>query len=308
MAGGERAGRRTALDHAHGVPTGGLGGDHAARAQHDERRVRETFALQALAQALQVGLRDRHRVGVDGRGRRAWKLADLRGHIGGERDEEVGDELAQALGHHALVRGIGEAVEEADRHRAHVARLELRGHPLDLGKVGRGEHAAVRAHALRNAEGEVGRHQRLRKLDLRVVHLVTMLVADAQHVAEAGGDEERGRQALALDQGIGDDGGGMHHHAVDLVRLEVGGFQHGMHTREEAFDEVVRRGERLVDGQAPGCIPQDNIREGAADIDCERIGHDLIPCEALARRGALLSSFQPSAREMRRAAPTTAST
>ena len=76
------------------------------------------LAREPVAQAAQIGLRDRHRVGVDARGRGAREFADLRGDIRRQRDEQVGQELADPLADGALVRRIGEAVEKADGERA----------------------------------------------------------------------------------------------------------------------------------------------------------------------------------------------
>ena len=73
------------------------------------------------------------------------------------------------------------------------------------------EHLAGREHALGDAEGQLARHQRLGKLDLRIEHLVAMLVADGEDVAEAFGDEQRGERALALDHRVGDDRGRVDH-------------------------------------------------------------------------------------------------
>ena len=67
-----------------------------------------------------------------------------------------------------------------------------------------------------------------------------MLVADAQDVAEALGDQQRGRLPLALDQRVGDDGRGVDDHPVDLARREARGREHGVDAGEESFDEIVR--------------------------------------------------------------------
>ncbi len=129
VTGGERARRRSALDHAHRVAPGGFGADHPAGAQHDQRRVGKLLARETVAQPAQIGLRDRHRVGVDARGRGARELADLRGDVRRQRDEQVGQELADPLADGALVRRIGEAVEKADGERAHIAGLAVPRRP-----------------------------------------------------------------------------------------------------------------------------------------------------------------------------------
>src|SRR5688572_30296208 len=119
-----------------------------------------------------------------------------------------------------------------------------------------------------------------------------MLVTDAQDVAKSLRDEQRRRRPLALDQGIGDDCRGVHDHPIHLAWHQTRPLEHGMNAGEETFDEVVRGGERLIHGQASGRVPEHDIGEGAADVHRQRIAQ---------------CCLHPSAREMRLAAPTTAS-
>ena len=101
--------------------------------------------------------------------------------------------------------------------------MQLRGDRIDLLHVGRA--STLPSARMRSSTPNVssGGDQRLGKLDLRIVHLVAMLVADAQDVAKALGDQQRGGRPLALDQRVGDDGGGVHDDAVDVARREPGG-------------------------------------------------------------------------------------
>ena len=87
------------------------------------------------------------------------------------------------------------------------------------------------------------------KLDLRIVHFIAMLVADMQDIAESFRDQQRRRPAFALDQRVGDDGGGVDHDAVDLARPDLGRLHHIGHAGEETLQQVVMGGQHLVDGE-----------------------------------------------------------
>jgi hypothetical protein len=133
--------------------------------------------------------------------------------------------------------------------RAPLARISTR-QLRDVLRASEPARSCRRPERAPDAEGQLARHQRLGELDLRVVHVVAVLVADREHVAEALGHDERRRQALPLDQRVGDDRGGMDHHAVDRIGCDAGLAQHGIDAPEEAFQQVVMRGQRLVDAEA----------------------------------------------------------
>ena len=119
-----------------------------------------------------------------------------------------------------------------------------------------------------------------------------MLVADMQDVAESFRDQQSRRLALALDQHVGDDGGGMDHDAIDIARADPGCLHHVRHAGEKSLQQVVMGGQHLVDGQHARRVTQHDVREGAADIDRERIRH--------------CCPFQPRSRDTLRAASMTA--
>ena len=275
MAGGERTGSRAALDHPHRVLARRLGPDHAAGGQHDQRRVGEALAAQPVAETLEIGLRDRHRIGVHRRGRGALIFADLRRDLRGGADEDAVELARQGGRDQRFVVRIGEAVQEADRDGMRAAGADLGREPGDVLRARRQRQRAVGEDALLQAEGQLARDQRLGELDLRIVHVVAVLIADREHVTEALGDDERRRQALALDQRVGHDRRGMDHDAVDRVGCDAGLAEHGIDAPEEALQQVVMRRQRLVDAEAAAGIAQDDVGEGAADVDGQRIGHAL---------------------------------
>ena len=219
------------------------GPDHAARAQHDERGAGEAFVLQPPLEPLEIGLGDRHRVGVHRRGRGAQVFADLRRDFRALRDAHRRQALAGSRARHAA----------RSRHCDSCAGSRCRPNSTPWRRSSRTSSSmsrslwpladrAVRVRALVDRERMLRSDQRLGKLDLRVVHVVAPLVADPQDVGEAAREHHRGARAFALDQRIGDDGRGVHDRAADVGRRQPRLGKHRMDAVEEAAQQVVGRG------------------------------------------------------------------
>ena len=110
--------------------------------------------------------------------------------------------------------------------------------------------------------------RRRRELDLEVVHVVPMLVADLEDVGEAPGRDERGRGRLALDERVRDQGRGVNDGCVDLLRVDARPPERRVHAAAESDEHVRRSGERLLDDDRPcSGVDEDDVGEGAADVD-----------------------------------------
>ena len=129
------------------------------------------------------------------------------------------------------------------------------------------EHPAVGERPLANSEGQFRHHQRIGKLDLRIEDVVSVLVADQQHVGEAVGHQKCDRAALAFDQRIGHHRGGMNDEAVDIGGGQAGFGENLTDATHEALDQIMRGRQGLVDDHAAIGRPQHDVRECAADID-----------------------------------------
>ena len=94
-------------------------------------------------------------------------------------------------------------MHQHDGERA-IARVERRPEPGPRRRrVERAQHLAVGRHPLVDLDDVAV--ERLGQDDLAREDVGPRLVADAQRVAEAGGDRQRDRLALALEQGVGGD-------------------------------------------------------------------------------------------------------
>ena len=129
---GERAGRRTALDHSHRNAPGRVDADHAAIAEHDQRRVGEAALLRVRASGVEIGPRDRHRIGVH---RRPSMCADIRGSAVRRRRTRrhrvrATSSAMQFAPPARSFAGLSKAVEKRDRDRdAHSWRVVPRRWP-----------------------------------------------------------------------------------------------------------------------------------------------------------------------------------
>src|SRR5207247_6578669 len=79
----------------------------------------------------------------------------------------------------------------------------------DRRHIERHPHLPVSRDALAHAYPPAPRHQRVGVLQEQIVDVVALLFAHLQRVAESCRGEQRGGRALAFDEGVGHQGGGM---------------------------------------------------------------------------------------------------
>ena len=188
-------------------------------------------------------------------------------------------------------------MHEDDRYRADAGfprRLEVGG---DGGKVGCHLDGAVGADALGHLDCVLEQHRRLD--DPPGEDVGPRLVADPQGIAEALCDEKEDPIALALEKGIGGDGGAHLHRGDIRGRDPFAGLQ--THQAANAGDGRLAEfgtilGEKLGRGD-PACrIARDDICERAASIYPEVpsardrcLCHVIVPraVDLLARRGSV---------------------
>jgi hypothetical protein len=91
----------------------------------------------------------------------------------------------------------------------------------------------------------------------------TVLAGDLQHVAEAARGDEPHHRAAPLDDGVGDRRGPVRDGGGPLVAEE----------RDQALDDAPGRVGRcrrdLAAAEPPGRLPDDEVRERAADVDAD---------------------------------------
>ena len=107
-----------------------------------------------------------------------------------ERRQMPGEQVADP----ALVLPVDIGVQEADGDRFHAGLAQLPRDPGDFLRIDRPRHPPVGQHPLIHPEAPLARHQGGGVFDLRVEHVVAVLVADMEHVAEPGGDQQPRRR------------------------------------------------------------------------------------------------------------------
>ena len=245
----------------------GGGGDHAATGEHHLRR-RQPGVARAVRQALEVATQERGQRRIDHRGRTALVLAEDAGGLVCGRHVPLGAVLSEELGHAALVRGVAEAPQEADRRG-----LEVAVEAFDLGQqavlVELLEHA-VGTGAFGNGHAQLPRDERRRVPGAQPVQLGAGLAAELLDVGEAGRGEERGPRDSPLEQRVGSN-----RHAVyeplHVGRAGAGAVEHRLDGGEDALRLVPRRARSLRGGQAV-VMEERGVGERAANVDPEEHG------------------------------------
>ena len=251
----------------------GLGGPEAAVGQHHPQRRGVSGARESGVEVAEVVPDERLHVGVDHRGAGALVFLDLRQHLRGGGHRELGGELSQEPRRLPFVLGVDVRVQEGDRDRAHPLRPHERDGGLDLLRRDRAKDVAVAVGALVDGDPQMPRDQRSRRIGPELVGRHPDVAAKLEHVAEAAGREQRGARALALDDRVRDQGGGVCDAARAGHVLRVDGAE-----CPQAFengDRGVGRGRQAlldVDG-AGALVVQDEIGERTPDVAAQPIRH-----------------------------------
>ncbi len=103
------------------------------------------------------------------------------------------------------------------------------------------------------------------------------MAADLEDVAEAGGGEQRGGRALALEDGVGG-GGGAVQHVAQGPGPGAGEAERFFDAGDEAGRGIVRRGRGLGDPEpAAPLVHEGHVGEGAADVERDGVARRSSP-------------------------------
>ena len=190
---------------------------------------------------------------------------------------------------------VEEGVEETDGDRLDVVPLDEVDGVVDV-LLAQGRHdGALRVDPLADLQAMVARHQHRGGVLEEVVEGGPRGAAQLQHVAKAPrGDEGRAR-ALALEQGVGHHGGGVGEEA-HVGRRETVALKGRGERVEDAAGEIARRGGDLHHRDLLATLlGEDDIGEGAADVDAEAPAHRRAPTP-LGLRGSAARASAKTAR------------
>ena len=170
-------------------------------------------AGQFAGHLVDVALEDGRQVGVDHRGVAARDVLDQRADLVRGRHLREAD-LARDAGGALLVAGGVPGVHEDDGHGADAAVVGGLHVAAQRGFVQVADHFAVGRHALVGLDHGLVEH--FRQHHVAVEQARTVLVGDAQAIAETAGGHQQRAFALALEQRVGGDRG-THLDALDLL-------------------------------------------------------------------------------------------
>ncbi len=274
LGGKDGAARGTRFDEPDREADRGLDRGQAAARQHQEERAEKALAAQQRVEISEVAADQRLDVGIGASRRKALVFAHLGRHVARQGDRHARQALGDNLASPALMRRIGEAVQKADRDGLDAAFCEAVGQRSNAVLVERHQHPAARVHPLAHREAQAARHERRRQVDIDVVLLEPVLVADLDRIAEALGRQQCGLGAFALDDRVGRES-----RPVNDDR-QFGGCERRFpqHDADRFEDGALRRrrGGQDLGAVAASARFERNIGERAADIYTEPcLGHTL---------------------------------
>ncbi len=248
---------------------GGVAAEAAVRL-HEQQARRNAGAVEAAAERAQVAGDDRHDIGVDDGRRGAFVFLDLRQHLEGDARFEIGRLACHDLLDHQLVARIGEGIEQADGDRLDLLGEQGVDGPFGVARLERPLDAAARIDPLVDDLAEIALDQRRGLLPGEVVELGHAERADLQHVAKALGRYQPDAGALVFEDGVGG-----HRRAVadllDHVAGEAGLLEQLAQPLDDRLGIVADAGGDLLGVDGAVGAQQDDVGEGAADIDADAI-------------------------------------
>ena len=246
---------------------------HAAIRLEDERSCADAERGDTLLEEPEIPRHHRADVRVHDRRRQPFELAELRQHVGRDREVETGELAAHQVGHRALVRRVHVRVQEADRERFHALRDERADRRARRVEIEPLRRATVGERPLGNFSPEIAPHDRLGRVRLKIVEIVADLASQLEEVAHALRGDEPGACALPLE------------HRVDADRRSVtekghGGRRDAVSIRERGqpdhdADRLVGRGRRnfFETHRSGRLVESGEIGERAADVNSDAPGH-----------------------------------
>ena len=265
--GEDRAARGPGFDQSDREANRGLGGRDPAARGHQQEGTVKAGAQELAGELHKIAPDQRLEIGVRAGGGEALVFAHLRRDVAGQRHCDLRQPARNRIADPALVIRIGEAVQQPDRHGLDLLGSERLDRTGDAGFVERNQHLTLRIDPLADGQAQPAGNEGRRQIDVDVVLLEAVFVADLDHVAEPFGGEKRGSGALALDERIGGERRPMDDHA-DLAGLDAGLGRDRAQSGEHAVFRRVRRGQDLA-RKPPLADFQRYVSKRAADVDAE---------------------------------------
>ena len=288
-AGADAAAHRPRFDQRYGFAQRALDRQHAAIGAHHVERALEPAFAEAPFQPRRIGRHARADDGVRRRRAAALVFVPFAGELGAGGHVDPGEPRPQALGDGAFVAVVAIGVEEGDRHRLDVEPGDDPGEPVDLLRIGLGQHLAAPVHPLVDFEAERARDQRRGAAELDIEGVGAVAAGKLESIAEPLGGDQRRPGAGALEQGVDDQRRAvLGEQGPAEIHLGLGDALH------HALDQVAIGGQRLGIGDlAPLHVEGGDVGKGAPGIhgNDQRHGH----APMVARCGGWITVPSPGA-------------
>jgi hypothetical protein len=171
------------------------------------------------------------------------------------------------------VRVVEEREEQTDGDGVDLVARDEVDRRVDVAVLERRHHPSLRVDALAHLEAEVAWHQGRRRVLEEVVETGAGRAPELQHVATAARGDERGARALALQQRVGDDGGGVGQPA-DVGGGDTVAAHRDAEPLHHSVREVARRGRHLDHRRRPArLVGEDDVGERPADVHADAPAH-----------------------------------
>ena len=241
---------------------------------------------QPIFQVQQITIQHRRDIGIDRGGAGAFVFSIFGQHLAGSRHKQPC--LAQGGGNLGLVFGVQKRKQQANRHRLHPTRLQLRQQRRHLLRIEGLQHLPVRRHALVDFEAQFGRDERDGRIGEEIIKLGPVLAPNLQDIAETARGHKGGDGSLAFEQGVGRHGRTMDDVCcAGVFGARIGSARTGGKNLRQPIQHglcrVVGGGEQFEGAQfAADRVIDDKIGEGAADVEADGesrvVGHQFLVC------------------------------
>ena len=270
---------------------------HTAIGLRDQQHAGKPGIVQPAGELVEIAAELRPDIGIQHGGAEPVIEADRREQIGRDGQIRRRQRPPHQRRRRAFLRGIGEGVHEADRHRLDPLAGEQLDRRLHIIERQRREFAPVAVDAPADAQAQIPLHQR-RHVGVAVV--VLLLPHPAPHLQRIAqprrGDQPAARAGMG-ERGIGRDRGAVHD-GVDAAHIRGQRQRHRalrgdlVQPRQHRDGRVLRRAEDFVDARRRARLGHEEIGEGAADIDADLGAHGSAQCDsAVGQTSRRISAF-----------------
>ena len=266
VAAHQHTGGRPGLDDADRIFAREVRRDETAIRLHDEEVVAEALRPERALQVAEITGHSWLDVAVGDRCAGPLIFAELRRHVGGQRDQHVRRACRDTVAHRPLMRRVGVGMQQRYGDRLVAAFDDSIDDGGQRGIVQRRQHRTIEGHPLIELENVAPADQRRGLVHVEIVGLVALLTADQYDVAEAARGDQCRLRAFALDDRVGRNGRPVQH-AFDRIRGEARLFQEPLEPGQNRFCGIRLRGRNLQRARSVRSL-QDEIGKGSPNVKC----------------------------------------